>query len=77
MRAKKKLSEFFSFEAEFIKNYLPEVHDRFAIVDNELWHFGANVGGTHKSVNCFSRGWPAREYGAADFFQDYWKEARA
>ena len=24
----------------------PYVHDRFAIIDNELWHFGATVGGT-------------------------------
>ena len=43
-------------------------HDRFAIIDDELWHWGANVGGTHHEVNAFSRGWSAHETGAVAYF---------
>jgi hypothetical protein len=48
------------------------LHDRFAIVDDELWHFGATVGGTHRSINAFSRGWSATDTGAVSFFQQLW-----
>jgi hypothetical protein len=66
----------FNFEARFIESYHPPCHDRFAIVDNELWHFGANVAGTHNGVNCFSRGWSASEHGAIRLFQEYWEAVR-
>jgi hypothetical protein len=49
-----------------------ELHDRFAIVDSELWHFGATVGGAHPSVNAFSRGWDANKTGAIAFFEELW-----
>ncbi|MDN7478493.1 hypothetical protein QZM19_22225 [Burkholderia multivorans] len=48
------------------------LHDRFAIVDDELWHFGATVGGAHRSVNAFSRGWDAEETHAIEYFMDLW-----
>jgi hypothetical protein len=48
------------------------LHDRFAIVDDELWHFGATVGGAHRSVNAFSRGWSAKETGALQYFFELW-----
>ena len=32
-------------------------HDRFALVDNAIWHFGAAVGAMHKSINAFSGPW--------------------
>ena len=51
------------------------VHDRFAIVDDELWHFGATVGGAHRSVNAFSRGWDASTTRAAEFFDEAWHHA--
>jgi hypothetical protein len=47
-------------------------HDRFAIVDHELWHFGATVGGSHRSLNAFSRGWDAAAHGAVEFFGEIW-----
>ncbi len=50
-------------------------HDRFAIIDDELWHWGANVGGTHREINAFSRGWPAHESGASDYFERLSKNA--
>ncbi|CAM4116163.1 hypothetical protein CR156_08750 [Stenotrophomonas lactitubi] len=51
------------------------IHDRFAIVDDELWHFGATVGGFHRDVNAVSRGWNAQTHGAVQFFDTAWKMA--
>ena len=50
------------------------IHDRFAIVDDELWHFGATVGGFHASVNAASRGWSAIDSGAIAFFELAWEK---
>ena len=52
------------------------IHDRFAIVDDELWHFGATVGGFHKSVNAASRGWSAADSGAIAFFELAWNKCK-
>jgi hypothetical protein len=57
----------FSLNREF-----PYVHDRFAIIDNELWHFGATVGGLHSLVNAATRGWDAEAHDAVRFFNDAW-----
>jgi hypothetical protein len=51
------------------------IHDRFAVVDNELWHFGGTVGGYQKKVSAVSRGWCAWETGAIDFFKLAWGRA--
>jgi hypothetical protein len=48
------------------------IHDRFAIIDDELWHFGGTVGGFHASVSAASRGWRASDHGAIDFFEMAW-----
>ncbi len=48
------------------------IHDRFAIVDDELWHFGATVGGFHASISAASRGWRAGDHGAIEFFEEIW-----
>ncbi|MBI5592088.1 MAG: hypothetical protein HY881_16610 [Deltaproteobacteria bacterium] len=48
------------------------VHDRFAIIDDELWHFGATVGGFHSLVSAATRGWRASEHGAEEFFVLAW-----
>jgi len=55
-----------------LKQKFDYIHDRFAIVDDELWHFGATVGGFHSSVNAASRGWDAEELGAIKFFEMVW-----
>ena len=34
-----------------------QVHDRFAIVDDNLWHWGATVGGGHELLNVVTFGW--------------------
>ena len=48
------------------------VHDRFAIIDNELWHFGATIGGLHAKVSAATRGWKADEHDAVRFFNEAW-----
>lgn len=48
------------------------VHDRFAIIDDELWHFGGTVGGFHSKVSAASRGWRAADHGAISFFEKIW-----
>lgn len=50
----------------------PYIHDRFAIIDNELWHFGATVGGLHHQVNAATRGWNAKAHEAERFFNEAW-----
>ncbi|WP_208596192.1 hypothetical protein [Vreelandella aquamarina] len=52
------------------------IHDRFAILDDELWHFGATVGGFHASVNAASRGWCAIDSGAIEFFEMAWDKCK-
>lgn len=47
-------------------------HDRFAIIDDELWHCGANVGGTYHKLNAYSRGWCAHETKAIEYFERIW-----
>ncbi len=49
------------------------IHDRFAIIDDELWHFGGTVGGFHSCVSAASRGWRASEHDAINFFEEVWK----
>lgn len=48
------------------------IHDRFAIVDDELWHFGGSVGGLHSRVSAASRGWRAIDCDAERFFEEIW-----
>jgi len=55
-----------------LKTNFPYVHDRFAIIDDELWHFGATVGGLHEHVNAVTRGWAADDHNAPDFFETAW-----
>jgi hypothetical protein len=57
----------FSLRREF-----PYVHDRFAIVDDDLWHFGATVGGLHHQVNAVSHGWNIEDHDAVNFFNLAW-----
>ncbi len=59
-----------------LKKCFDLIHDRFAIVDDELWHFGATVGGFHTSVNAASRGWDAVDSGAIKFFELAWDKCK-
>lgn len=49
-------------EVKLLRNgWDKKCHDRFAVLDGELWHFGANVGGHHAALNACSRGWPSHK----------------
>lgn len=55
-----------------LKKKFNVLHDRFAIIDDELWHFGGTAGGFQASVSATSRGWRASEHGAVGFFEMAW-----
>ena len=50
----------------------PFLHDRFAIIDGGLWHFGATVGGGYPRLTAVSGPWPATATRAIDFFKECW-----
>ncbi|MCT8876779.1 hypothetical protein [Shewanella xiamenensis] len=64
-------------EISFALKDFDYIHDRFAIIDEELWHFGATVGGFHRDVNAASRGWSADAHKAVQFFETAWNMANA
>ena len=55
----------------------PFLHDRFAIVDGSLWHFGSTVGGGHPSLTAASGPWSASQTRAKEFFEECWRECNA
>lgn len=61
-----------NIELSFSLKNFNYIHDRFAIIDDELWHFGATVGGFHRDVNAASRGWNANTHKAVQFFETVW-----
>lgn len=48
------------------------IHDRFAIIDDKLWHFGSDVGSSSRCLNATSYGWDAEYFKAINFFTDLW-----
>lgn len=65
------------WNASLDKRRFPFLHDRFAIIDGELWHFGSNVGGGHPGLTAASGPWPASLTGAAEFFEECWSSCNA
>ena len=51
----------------------PFLHDRFAIIDGALWHFGATVGGGHSDLTAVSGPWSATATRAVPFFEECWR----
>ncbi|MXP25187.1 hypothetical protein GRI39_03905 [Altererythrobacter indicus] len=51
-------------------------HDRFALVDGILWHWGATVGGGFSGQNACSFGWSATRRGAVAWFEKMWEQSR-
>jgi hypothetical protein len=47
---------------------VPNIHDRFAVIDDVLWHCGATIGGLHDSINAMTFGWSAHTTHAIEFF---------
>ena len=50
----------------------PYPHDRFAVLDGAVWHFGATVGGIHSNLNAFSYGWADEKVRFSAFFKKAW-----
>lgn len=61
------------WKAVLRRDCYPFLHDRFAVVDDALWHFGATVGGGHPGLNAASGPWPAEKARAVEFFQECWR----
>ncbi len=55
------------------KNGFQELHDRFAIVDDEVWHFGSTVGGGYTRFSAASRGWNAADLSV--LFKNRWESS--
>ena len=59
------------------RHCFPFLHDRFAIVDNALWHFGSTVGGGHPGLTAASGPWPEYDSRGYRFFDDCWRTLHA
>ena len=59
------------------KHRFPFLHDRFAIVDGSLWHFGSTVGGGHPGLTAASGPWSASDTRAGGFFEECWNLCNA
>ncbi len=46
------------------------MHDRFAIMDQEIWHCGAAVGGMHEKMSAVSRGWKDVDHALQKYFDE-------
>lgn len=51
------------------------IHDRYALIDSELWHFGGNTACNMRSLTCATRGWSVLETKADIMFNYLWQEA--
>ena len=65
------------WNANLDRHDFPFLHDRFAIVDGELWHFGSTVGGGHPGVTAASGPWSTSTTRAVEFFEECWKSCSA
>lgn len=55
---------------EIDRHDFPYLHDRFAVTDDELWHFGGTVGCLQAAMTAVSRGWDARERHFISLFEE-------
>lgn len=62
---------------ELDKLKFPFLHDRFAIVDGALWHFGSTVGGSHRRLTAASGPWSTAATRAVEFFEECWSTCGA
>ena len=65
------------WKANLEKRHFPFLHDRFAIVDGELWHFGSTVGGGCAGLTAASGPWSTSTTRAAEFFEECWESCSA
>ena len=65
------------WSTELDRRRFPFLHDRFAIVDAALWHFGSTVGGGHSGLTAASGPWAAVSARAIEFFDECWTTCNA
>ena len=65
------------WSATLDRRSFPFLHDRFAVVDEGLWHFGSTVGGGHPGLTAVSGPWPAAGTRATEFFNECWRLCHA
>ena len=65
------------WNADLDKRKFPFLHDRFAIVDGALWHFGSTVGGSHSGLTAASGPWSTAATWAVEFFEECWSSCNA
>ena len=53
---------------------LTGLHDRYVLVDDELWHFGSTVGGGHPELSSASRGWFNHVEDFSVLFKNWWSK---
>lgn len=54
----------------------PFAHDRFVILDDQLWHFGFAACGSSNHLSAATGPWDAETTGAANFYSRLWEELR-
>lgn len=52
------------------------VHDRFALLDEAIWHCGGTIGGMHPQIGALSGGWPDEQGRLRIFFERLVDQAR-
>jgi len=74
---RQQINSTFDFEVKLLTRKSSAIvpHDRFAIIDEELWHCGASIGGLHKQLNVMSCGWSAEKRRAKQYFRELWELA--
>ena len=48
-------------------------HDRFALVDGDLWHFGSTVGGGYPALSAATHGWGGHVQDFERLFRAWWE----
>lgn len=52
---------------------LKYIHDRFVLLDDKIWHFGAKAGGMHKCFSAVTGGWPDKGQCFKEFCKNFFQ----
>lgn len=61
---------------EVAGDYYFDIHDRFAVLDDEIWHFGGTICGIGHSLTAYSRGWRDVNRNFRDYLDKMVKQCR-
>lgn len=61
---------------KYITKDFKQIHDRFAVIDNQLWHFGSDIGSSLPDFHATSFGWDAEELQVDKFFKELWENGQ-